>query len=507
MRVSREIKKLLYFGLIAVSAVSLTLFLIFFLFNKWEKKLINSRKYICENYAGHLTIEIEENDTLQELLSLFLNDSSISVADSKNIENEFTRIIEDHVKEVKGLEGGVFLKEMDDFLGYAYPTSLPPIPVYGPPPRSYNIIKLQSMESINKDSAFSDLHAFDPAVFPLATSPFRINGQVAGSVWVRIHIERELPIAKLKRLINLITIISLVGFVLMAIFTFFMSNGIKNIRRELDNTRKNPGYRLKQRGGWFGFIPASINQMLNLIEKEYHQRQELEKELQQKEKLASLGKLIAGVAHEVKTPLAVIKMRVQMWQKHVLDNSDFQDKIEPESINLVLDEINRLSALVKRLVVFSRPIYKNLAPTNIDEVIDEVLSLIEFKEDGKMISIQKHFITAPPLIKADSNSLKQVFINLLNNAKESIRTEGEIIIHSRTNNNEDKLIIEILDNGVGISDEIVNVIFDPFFTTKEHGTGLGLSISNEIIIAHGGNIFFEKNQGNGTKCIITLPVQ
>ncbi|MFC2116234.1 nitrogen regulation protein NR(II) [Bacteroidota bacterium] len=505
MRLSREYNKILYIGLIAVVSVIAVIALNFYFFEKWEKKLIQESKNICELYANQIATEVENNETIQRQLSELFNVNAISIAFSRRIEDSLTEIVKRHVVEQDGLEGGFYIKRLDDFIGYAFPTSAPPVPVYGPPPRSYNIIKKQAIATIENNKAIVDVHAFDPAIFPLASHPIKYKDEVVGSVWVRVHIERELPVTKLKRVLNFLTIISLVGFLVMAMFFFFLQNGIKNIRRELDNTRKDSGYRLKPRGGWFGFIPASINGMLDLIENEYKQRQELERELQQKEKLASLGKLIAGVAHEVKTPLSVIKMRVQMWQKEVINNTKFQEKIEPDSIKLVINEINRLSGLVKRLVVFSRPIHKNLKPARIDEIIEEVISLLDLDSSGKQISIIKKYLKDPLLVNADINSLKQVFINILTNAVEAIEESGEILIETGFDKKESVLIIEISDTGKGIPDEILNTIFDPFLTSKETGIGLGLTISHEIVAAHGGNISFRKNEENRTICLITLP--
>ncbi len=507
MRLSKEYRKILHIGLIAVLSVLVAVVIMFFFFRRWENRLIEERKNICESYASQIAYEVENNDSIQQNLSLLLRGNTISLASSTKIEEALTEVIRSHVIEIEGLEGGFYMKKIDDFIGYAFPTSEPPVPVYGPPPRSYNIIKKQATESIERNKPIIDLHAFDPAVFPLATHPFKHGDTVFGSVWVRVHIERELPVAKLKRVINFLTIISLVGFLIMAMFTAFLRNGIRSIRRELDNTRKDPGYRLKRRGGWFGFIPASINEMLNLIEKEDKQRRELERELQQKEKLASLGKMIAAVAHEVKTPLSVIKMRVQMWQKAVNINQNLQENIDHESINLVLDEINRLSGLVKRLVVFSRPIHKNLKPTRVDQVIDEMLSLIDYGSVNKEIRIRKKLLEDLPLINADSNSLKQLLLNILTNSIESIEESGEIFIETGLNDKGSKITIQISDTGKGIPEDILKNIFDPFFTSKETGTGLGLTISHEIVVAHGGDISFEKNKGKGTKCIITLPVR
>ena len=159
----------------------------------------------------------------------------------------------------------MYVRSIDDFIGYSFPTSPPPIPVYGPPPRSHVIIRDQALETIRENTPIVDVHAFDPAVFPLATVPVRMDGQAAGAVWVRVHIERDLPVARLKQIINFATILFLFGFVVMAIISIFLRSGIQSIRRELDNTYHNPGYRLKRRGGWFGFIPASINDMLDSL--------------------------------------------------------------------------------------------------------------------------------------------------------------------------------------------------------------------------------------------------
>lgn len=506
MKLSKEYRKILYIGLIAVISIIAIIAVNFYFFEKWEKNLIEGRKSICEEYAYYITAELEDNDTIQQQLSELLDGSTISIASSLKIEDSLAELIKRHMIEIKGLEGGFYIKKLNDFIGYAFPTSDPPIPVYGPPPRSYNIIKNQAIESIEKNISIVDIHAFDPAIFPLATHPFKYEEQVVGSVWVRIHIERELPLTRLKKVINFLTIIFLVGFVSMAMFSIFLRNGIKNIRIELKDTTKDPGYRLKRRGGLFGFIPASINIMLDLIEKEYKQRQELERELQQKEKLASLGNMIAAVAHEVKTPLSIIKMRVQMWQKEAADKPKLQEKIDPDSFNLVIDEINRLSGLVKRLVVFSRPIYKNLKPISIDQAIEEIISLINYENSGKEIKIKKKLIEDLPLVNADTNSLKQVLINIITNSVESIDARGEILIETDFKEKESVITIEISDSGKGIPDDILKNIFDPFFTSKETGTGLGLSISHEIIAAHGGSISFQKNKEKGTKCIITLPI-
>jgi signal transduction histidine kinase len=505
MKISRENKKLLHIAIIALGSILISFLLLFFIISKIEKRLIEERKNDCVITAREISKVIENSNSLDLICTLYGNEF-LSLDSSRIIDKYFSELVEETLTELNGLEGGIYVKGLGDFVGYAFPTSPPPYPVYGPPPRSHKLIEEQAIITIEKGKDIVNVHAFDPAIFPLATVPLYNNNTIIGSVWVRVHIERELPLTKLKRVVNFVTIISVVGFVVMAMFSFFLRNGIRNIRKELDNTGRNTSYRLKTRGGWFGFIPASINEMLATLERENNDRKLLQKQLQQEEKLASLGKMIAGVAHEVKTPLAVIKMRVQMWEKEIKNNPSLQKQISPESMTLVLDEINRLSSLVKRLVVFSRPIQKNFKPIDIKPLIEEVTGMVDISIDHKNISIEKSFGKEIPLVSADSNTIKQVLINVLNNSIESIREKGMITINTSYFQEKDMVEIDICDTGEGIPDEILDKIFDPFFTSKDTGTGLGLSISHEIITAHKGSISFSKNDPLGIKCSILLPV-
>ncbi|MCK5134454.1 MAG: hypothetical protein KAR19_01605 [Bacteroidales bacterium] len=505
MSLTKENKRILQIAFIAVTSILMLVLGSFYFSSRWEKRLIEEKKLICLSYARHLSEEIENSSSARRFTQLSIP-GTLSCDSSMMIDRYYTDLLNPLLMEYEGLEGGVYFKHLDGFMGYAFPTSPPPVPVYGPPPRSYNIIKEQAMLSLSGNREIINVHAFDPAVFPLATVPFSDLGEPVGAVWIRVHIERELPVAKLKRIINFVTILSLFGFMVMAMISLFLRNGIKNIRKELNNAHNNPGYRLKRRGGWFGFIPASINEMLSMLEKESRDRAGLEKRLQQKEKMASLGKMIAGVAHEVKTPLSVVKTRVQMWEKEVLISEALQKKIPPYSMKLVLDEINRLSLLVKRLVVFSRPIYKHLKPTNLDQILEEVVSMIDLSDSGKQIGFSKQLCKEPPSIEVDGNSIRQVLINVLNNSVESIKDQGVITISTRYDMEKQMVTIEITDTGTGIPDEILEIIFDPFFTSKETGSGLGLAISHEIVAAHNGTISLKNLEKGGVRCTIALPV-
>jgi len=502
----RPYRKILLLGLAVLGSLVVVIGVLYLFLKWWEEELTMERKGVCEQRAANIAGRVEEDGRLQSLVSMLQHGDTINLASSRFIEDELTEVVRSEVSDKEGLEGGFYILGLDEFIGYAYPTSEDPVPVYGPPPRSYNIIRDQVLASIGQNRALSNLHAFDPAVFPLATYPFEVNGRTAGAVWVRIHIERDLPVARLRKVLYVATVIFGVGFLVMALFTLFLRGSIRSIRTELISTRTHPGYRLKPRGGLFGFISRRINEMLDIIEDEYLQRMELEKLLYQKEKLASLGKLIAAVAHEVGTPLSVIKTRLQMWEMAMERLNGQEQVVDPEAMNMVLREINRVSDLMKRLLVFSRPIYEHLRPASVNEIIKEVLGMMELEMPGKQIGVIRRLGDGPYLVNSDPNSLKQVFINVITNAMESLGDRGEIVVETSCDIDEGYMAVRISDDGAGIDEKILEQIFDPFFTTKETGTGLGLAISREIIVSHGGEIKFLGNEPRGTICFITLPL-
>ncbi len=473
--------------------------------SKWQDTMVEKNKLVCELYAGRLY-----DSALGDINALgnqgLLTNRDLSSAEIKMIDAALKKLSEQQLKVQSGLEGGFYLPFPDEFYGYSFPTSPPPVPVYGPPPRSYNIIKTQSLQSIEENRFIINLHSFDAAIFPLATKPIVFNSKVVGVVWVRIHIQNELPIIKLKQVVNIAAIISILGFMILTIISALLSGEIKGIKKEMESIRYNRAFRLRKRWGIFGYISSNINDMLDTIEEENSQRLTLERQLNQKEKLASLGDMVAGVAHEVKTPLAIIKTRIQMWQQEIRKSDAIAEHISPESMQMVIDEINRLSTLVKRLLIFSRPIDKKMKLTDINKLINEVVSFISVERNNKTIAIGQNLKSDLPLIQIDESSIKQVIINVLENSIEAMPEGGTINIASDIDAGNKKVIIEIADTGKGISEEIINKIFDPFYTSKESGVGLGLSISYQIVKAHNGEICFLKNLDKGTKCIIKLPL-
>jgi len=493
------------FALIFTLVVTVAAAFIYSSLSKWETSVVEKNKSVCDLYSGKLYDAAM--GTIDSLHSLgLLTSDDLSLASFRLVDSTLKEVSERELKVLTGLDGGFYLVFADGFYGYSFPTSPPPVPVYGPPPRSYNIIKDQSLQSISENRPIIDVHSFDAAFFPLATRPIVVDSQAVGAVWVRIHIENDLPVIKLKQIVNVTALISILGFLILMILSALLGGEIKGIKQEMEQIRYNPSLRLRRRWGIFGYITSNINSMLDTIEEEVNQRLVLERQLSQKEKLASLGKMIAGVAHEVKTPLAIIKTRIQMWQKAIRETPEICEQISPESMQLVINETNRLSTLVKRLLIFSRPIDKRMKPTDINKLIKEVVSFVTMGLGETDISVKLSLSPELPMIGTDESSVREVIINILDNSVEAMPDGGSIKISTCIDKKENKLLIEVDDKGEGISRDIIDKVFDPFFTSKETGAGLGLSISYQIIKAHNGEISFRENRGGGMKCIIKLPV-
>jgi signal transduction histidine kinase len=469
---------------------------------------------------------IRTNETLTTVVAEQLLSASRGLVDSLEAEHVFARrvlttdevqILDDRLKSlsdtvfsrIHGIEGGFFLIALDEFYGYAYPTSPPPIPVYGPPPRSYNFIKTQIMETIDSAAPIVRLHRFDPAIFPLATEPVMVGDRIVAVVWARIHIERELPAIKLKEVINVGAVTSLLGFVIALLVSISQRRKILKMSLELENVKSGKALQITAGPGTLGVIAHSINAMIKTMREENHRREQLERRLHQRDKMASLGKVIAGVAHEVKTPLAIIKTRIQMWQQSLRDDqrrSQTPQVFSNDALQLVVDEVDRLSDLVKHLLLFSKPQPTTMGPVDVNDLLKQTVTFSTPPGNGKQIEFVQELDGHLPAVAADRNALRQVFMNVLVNAIEAIHERGTIAVSTRYDAKRRLCLVFIRDNGVGIPETVRQSVFDPFVTTKKKGFGLGLSISYEIITAHGGAIQLVRNDTGGTTCIIELPI-
>lgn len=227
-----------------------------------------------------------------------------------------------------------------------------------------------------------------------------------------------------------------------------------------------------------------------------------EEQIQQSERLATVGHMAAGVAHEVGNPLTAISSLVQVCQRKT-DDEFLQDQLKK-----VRDHIQRINKIVRDLVDFSRPSSKQSEEVQINEIIESAVGLLQHDARCSDVDFKLNLDTDLPLIPCVPDQLHQVLVNLLLNAVDAMKEVDDPEVTITTELTDDKVQLTITDVGKGIKEENKSRIFEPFFTTKEvgTGTGLGLSVSHGIINKISGSIDVESTYGEGTSFIIELPV-
>ena len=228
----------------------------------------------------------------------------------------------------------------------------------------------------------------------------------------------------------------------------------------------------------------------------------LEQQLLRAQKMETFGTLAAGIAHEVGNPLTSISSIVQILQRST--NDDFtKDKLE-----LVKNQINRITKIIRELVDFSRPSPHVVQDVDINAVVKEALNIVQYGKKVRSITFNSDLQQNLPRVAVVSDQLVQVFLNILMNAVDACEGKSSSI-SVKTGLHDEMIDITMSDTGSGIEEESLQKIFDPFFTTKEagKGTGLGLWVSLGIIKSFGGDIHVESVLGSGTTFIVTLPTK
>jgi two-component system NtrC family sensor kinase len=242
------------------------------------------------------------------------------------------------------------------------------------------------------------------------------------------------------------------------------------------------------------------NRVREKLEKNMQELRDSQAMLGQSEKLASLGRLVSDMAHEVNNPLMIISGNAQL---SLLDES-LNEELK-NNLKIIHEECNRAKSIIQRLLMFSRPSKGEQKPVDINQSIEFVLKLIEHQFGLSDVKISSRFNASLPLISADEKQIQEVIMNLLNNARDAMPTGGEITIN--TSLDSEYLKINIKDSGVGMDDKTLTRVFEPFFTTKEKGTGLGLSVCYGIIKAHSGKIEVKSQPQKGTTVHVWLPLK
>ncbi len=311
---------------------------------------------------------------------------------------------------------------------------------------------------------------------------------------------------EIHSIILAIIIIGFLSSVLGFLFLRFINIPIQKLThamRKVEEGDLNTRVLIKSKDE-MGRLAENLNAMIEKLnsakEEVEHYHQEL---IQRADRMASIGELASGIAHEIRNPLAGIQGAIQILAEGFL-KEDSRRGVTDE----IQKQIYRLERLVKDLLNYAKPIPKNYLPTDMNQLVQKVLEFfMTQREKSEELRIEKKLFNLLPKIMVDPDSMEQAFLNIMLNAQRAMPKGGTLTI-STLQLNQDKDGVQIIfeDTGTGISEENISKIFSPFFSTRPDGTGLGLAITKNIIEQHGGRIEVESRVKVGTKFIITLPV-
>jgi signal transduction histidine kinase len=234
--------------------------------------------------------------------------------------------------------------------------------------------------------------------------------------------------------------------------------------------------------------------------KVYRELQENFERMKRAERLYALGQLSAGLAHEIRNPLAGIEGSVT-----VLQSEPQSEERRREFLEIIQKECRRLNRLLTNFLDFAKPRPPQIQPADVAALLDSTISLAEHAVERKPIVLRKDLAAKIPAVECDVEQIKQVLLNLTMNAIQAMPDGGEVVLSARER--EGFLHIQVADQGSGIDPRDRDRIFDPFFTTRNEGTGLGLSVAHQIVGEHGGILSVEPREGRGSTFVVILPVR
>lgn len=365
-----------------------------------------------------------------------------------------------------GFEAGYYLGEVDRFAGYASSTHGHAVPYdfhrTDPPPLEAPYIRLQARQSLTErtDTPLFTVRDVGPSRVMIVTEAIGSTRPSRMATWAMVRLTGpELLEGQLHRYQWSIGL-ALAGLALSLLLTITLIRSVAAYRADQDLLREK---------------------------------------LRRSEQLASLGTMLAGVAHEIRNPLAGIRSTVQLWQR-------IPDQFSShESLGAVLQATERLNHILTQLLHFSRTEHVNRHPTQLNDLMTETFTLLEAQGINQSVRMTLDLEPRLPLVSGSPPALRQILLNIVTNAFQVMPNGGCLIGMTRHRQHEKVVEIMISDTGPGVPDQDRPRLFEPFFTTRPEGTGLGLALCREIVNQHGGQIDLAGHAGPGAAFRILLP--
>lgn len=245
---------------------------------------------------------------------------------------------------------------------------------------------------------------------------------------------------------------------------------------------------------------TDLERTTNQLTEVYQELQRNFEQMKRSERLFALGQLSAGLAHEIRNPLASIAGAAGILQR----NSNLERK-NLECLEIITKECQRLNRLLSNFLEFARPRTPHFQQIDIIPVLDSVLELARHAPGKQQIDLRTNLAPQLPRVESDPELLKQVLLNLVMNAIQAMPDGGDVVVSAAPQHG--RMLIQVKDGGIGIKPENLDRIFDPFFTTKDNGSGLGLSVAHQIVEQHGGMLTAAANPDRGTTFTVSLPLR
>lgn len=378
-----------------------------------------------------------------------------------------------------GTEGGFYVNGgIDQFAGFAHPTEATaaeravkpkkdaagksPVGRREPPPLETPSIRLQAKEALNRPAAdppLVEVRDVGPSRVAVATAAVGDRRPARLAAWVMVRLIDPAQQREELRGYVLAVALALGGMVVTLGLTAKLGRSLRHERER---------------------------------------RERMADDLRKSEHLASLGRLLAGVAHEVRNPLAAIRSTVQLWER-------LPDQARtPASLAAVVAAVDRINGLVGRLLYFARSGHDDPRPVDVAAVAAETLELSRAQAESQGVVFDTDFAPDVPPVVAAPQALRQVVLNLVANALQAMPTGGRLVCRARRVH--DAVELSVTDTGPGIPPEIRTKLFEPFVTTRPDGTGLGLALCREIVAQQGGRIAFDPDPAVGATVRVTLPI-
>lgn len=496
-------------GIVAVALLLAVLFATFSALQYTKSAMLRDNEKQLSQATDSL---VREYTNKAEVARLSNQPQLLENAVAEASERDLTHLSRVVLQKADGIAGGFYASAGDTVVGYSFPTR--PDSVDEPNEETLPDGDRPAVMEVAREAASSA--APSQRVIPTGGGftlvdalPIRVARRSVGSAWTMEHLP-EMPGTNRFRAYLTLVALGLAAFACV-ILTLLVAQGLQS------GVRKIEGGLASLEGNLASQIPIgrdpdeirqiarAINRLGTTLKEKIEREKQIEDRLQHAERLAALGRLIAGVAHEVRNPLATIRLRVQMCQ---------QDSPNPEvreSCAVALEEIERLNGMVNRLLSFSRPVQLDSQSTDIGLLVEQRLA--NFTEVARRRNIRFSFNSGgnSKPVEVDQDRIGQVFDNIIQNAIDAMSRSGGTLRVSVSpeprNPDRGEVSVEFNDSGEGIRSDVLSRIFDPFFTTKSSGTGLGLSICHELVQAHGGEIQVASVAGCGTTVRVVLPVR